>query len=309
MLAAPHEEIEAEAELAIVENLVRELGDVPGLGVLAGRAYRLATYGIWGYALISSPTPRKAVELGLRYLDLTFAFTRIRFEEAEGEGRLLVECAGIAPSIEAFLVERDLTAALTAFREVANPAPSLLGVSFAHAAPRDLGPYLETFGIEPRFGAGANVFSFPAFVLDRAMPETDPQTALACERECRALLARRRARGGFAERVRDELLARPRNADIDSIAQRFHVTARTLRRRLEAEGTSFRDLKNEMRHVLAEELLSTGALSIGDIADRLGYSDASNFVHAFRRWNGVTPAAFSARLARGPVSRRPAEVS
>jgi AraC-like DNA-binding protein len=301
MLARSHDEIDAAQELALVRNLVRELGDPPGLGVAAGRAYHLTSYGIWGYALISSATARKAVELGLRYLDLTFAFTRIRLEEAGAEARMVVDGHEITPDVRAFLVERDLAAAVTALREVANPAPPLLRVAFAHGAPRDDAAYVDAFGIRPSFRRDESFFSFAAEVLDRPMPETDPQTARACERECRELLARRRARVGLAAQVRDRVLAQPGRSDIETIAREFAVTSRTLRRRLEAEGTSFRALQNETRQVLAEEFLATGAMTIEDISERLGYSDPSNFVHAFRRWTGATPGSFALRSRRsGP---------
>ena len=62
----------------MIANLLRALGDPPGLGLEAGIRYHLTTYGIWGFAMISSPTWRSAIDIGLRYLDLTFAFTRIQ---------------------------------------------------------------------------------------------------------------------------------------------------------------------------------------------------------------------------------------
>jgi len=60
-LANPLAEIEAAQELTVVRNLVRHLGHLPGIGLEAGRRYRLTAYGIWGYALLSSRTLGSAV--------------------------------------------------------------------------------------------------------------------------------------------------------------------------------------------------------------------------------------------------------
>jgi Arabinose-binding domain of AraC transcription regulator, N-term len=58
----------------VIRNLVRALPDVPGLGLQAGSRYHLTAHGIWGLALVASPNLRQRDQLGLRYLDLTFAF-------------------------------------------------------------------------------------------------------------------------------------------------------------------------------------------------------------------------------------------
>jgi AraC-like DNA-binding protein len=68
------------------------------------------------------------------------------------------------------------------------------------------------------------------------------------------------------------------------------VTARTLRRRLDDEGTSYRELVEEVRQTLAQELLKTAGMKMEEVAERLGYSDATSFAHAFRRWKGRSPS-------------------
>jgi AraC-like DNA-binding protein len=85
---------------------------------------------------------------------------------------------------------------------------------------------------------------------------------------------------------------------MDSVARQLVMSPRTLRRRLEAEGTSYRALVDEVRQALAEEMLATGALTVEDVAIRLGYAEASSFIYAFKRWKGTTPAAY-ARGDRG----------
>ena len=83
-------------------------------------------------------------------------------------------------------------------------------------------------------------------------------------------------------------------ANMEDVALRLGLHPRTLRRRLRQEGTSFETIKDEVRHAAARELLMLGALGIADIAFTLDYASVSSFVHAFRRWSGVSPGRWRA---------------
>src|SRR3546814_4667043 len=93
------------------------------------------------------------------------------------------------------------------------------------------------------------------------------------------------------------MLISDRSSDVcSSDLRELLMTARTLRRRLLDEGTTYAELRDEVRQTLAEEFLSGPRMSIEQIAARLGYAEATSFINAFRRWSGDTPHAF--RLAR-----------
>src|SRR5439155_1219578 len=208
-LEDPFAEIEASQELTVVRNLVRHLGDVPGIGLEAGRRYRLTAYGIWGYALLSSRTLRSAVEFGIRYLDLTFAFNRFRAESAPNGLRIVLDDRDIPEECAEFLVERDAAAAVAIQRDLfLRPVP-LQRVSFRFPPPA----YADRF---PEYFPGPVYFDEPAHGvvvatewLDQPLPQADERTARLCEEQCRALLDRRRARTRVSEQVRQHLL-RPR---------------------------------------------------------------------------------------------------
>ena len=76
---------------------------------------------------------------------------------------------------------------------------------------------------------------------------------------------------------------------IDLMAEELGMQERTLRRRLEAEGTTYRELLAGARKLLAIDYLRANKLKTMDIATRLGYSDVANFRNAFYRWTGHTP--------------------
>jgi AraC-like DNA-binding protein len=80
--------------------------------------------------------------------------------------------------------------------------------------------------------------------------------------------------------------------DQDQVGRAFGMSRRTFARRLQASGTTFRELLDEVRFDAARGLLRSSGASLEDIASRLCYSDVTVFARAFRRWSGESPAAW-----------------
>ena len=99
--------------------------------------------------------------------------------------------------------------------------------------------------------------------------------------------------------LRTELLRG--ECSVDDLAQQCMIHRRTLSRRLRAEGTAFRRLSDEVRFEIACRLLLNPRMTFCQIATTLGFSEASAFTRAFRRWSGQTPTAWR---AGHPRSRR-----
>jgi AraC-like DNA-binding protein len=295
-LRDPATTVTAKEELAVITNLLAALGNPPGLGLEAGVRYHLTTYGMWGYALISSRSWRSAVDVGLRYVDLTFAFTDIRARDRGAMRHMVLEAPGIPLALQRFVVERDGAAIQTMQEELLGVPAPLLELAFAFPAPAGaIDRYVEIFGVVPRFGADENALGFDPELIDRPLPQANEHTAAIVQEQCRQLLATRNSRAGLAGQVRDALLARPAAPpDLACVAAALHMSERTLRRRLAGEGVSFRALLDEIREQLAEELLVRGGLSVAEVAERLGYLEVSSFSQAFRRWKGVGPRAYRA---------------
>lgn len=80
--------------------------------------------------------------------------------------------------------------------------------------------------------------------------------------------------------------------DLESIAQKMHMSPQTLRRHLREEGSSFQELKDNLRRDLAIYHLSRDEVSIQMLAEQLGFSEPSAFHRAFKKWTGLTPGAY-----------------
>ena len=291
-LRQPGAEIPDEVELAVVANLVAQCPD-PELALEAGTRYHLTTYGIWGFALASSRTVGSALELGLRFADLSFTFCRFTVEQGPHEVLLCLDDRQVPAPLRDFVVTRDLAALRTVVAELTGDAVRLRRVELRPGRPADAARHVQVLGVEPIFGAPVTLAAVDAAVLELPLPQADEAMAATTLAQCRDLLERRRRRTGTAGAVRDLLLARPSAMpDIASAAADLALSERTLRRRLVEEGATFRGLVEEVREALAEELLEAG-LGVEQVARRLGYAETASFTHAFTRWKGVSPRAWS----------------
>jgi len=300
MLADGHIEIYPEQELKLIENLVdqqrdQQAGQQVGesLAMEIGRHYHLTTYGIFGFAVSTSPDVRSAIEVGLSYLPLTFAFSQFRMIEDKGLGYMVVDADHIAEKVQRFVVERDMTAMICMHREIFGQVMPLEGLEFQWQAPENRERYLAIYPNQPRYQQVENRVVFNRLLLDLALPTANEQSRKILLAQCQDLLQKRHAENSVALKARNCILSRiDQGSDMEAIASELCVSLRTLRRQLSSEGTSFRALVDEVRETLAIQMIEETALTMEKIAVRLGYSDTANFFHAFKRWTGYPPKHF-----------------
>jgi AraC-like DNA-binding protein len=130
--------------------------------------------------------------------------------------------------------------------------------------------------------------------LDRPMRGADAALAAVLSRQLDRLLVSLPTDPPVSTRVRllvkDDLPSG--SVTVDRVAGQLGMSVRTLSRRLEGEGTSFRHLLDSVRHELAVAHLRDPRMELTEIAFLLGYSESSAFHRSFRRWTGRTPVEF-----------------
>ncbi|RAY16805.1 AraC family transcriptional regulator [Actinomadura craniellae] len=290
-LTDPEHEIDAGQELDAVANLL-DACDEPGLGLIAGSRMHFTAYGVWAIGMMSCPTAREAAGFWLRHADHTFAMTEARMEIDQVEYRILLDAGGLPAKTRTFFLERDMAMAMTLHQEMMFTSVTPRRLHFTYPAPAHADHYRGFFGIDPVFSAARNLIALDAALLDRPLPMADHHIVRRSEKALARLAGNGRADAGrsFAVRVR-AMLVRDPALGLDGVAARLAVSPRTVRRRLAAEGTGYRELLDDVRAGLAERLLGEG-LPAQDIARRLGYSEPAAFIHAFRRWKGVPPGRY-----------------
>ncbi len=149
------------------------------------------------------------------------------------------------------------------------------------------------------FDAEQNSIVFSSDWLNRPLSGDDPELRRLLQRQIDALEARHR--DDFPEQVRTVLRTAlaTGHAKEEHIAALFSMHVRTLRRRLSEAGVSFKDLVDEVRYAIAQQMLSHSVMEVSQIADAVGYADASSFIRAFRRWSDTTPAAWREKQTAG----------
>lgn len=112
------------------------------------------------------------------------------------------------------------------------------------------------------------------------------------------ILVRYRDPDSLARRIRSDLLQLSPVAwpDADSLAQQLHLSASTLRRRLAEEGQTYQGIKDSARRELAIAWLAEAEPAMDEIAERLGFADASSFYKAFRKWVGCNPGHYRSMI-------------
>ncbi|HJV24153.1 MAG TPA: AraC family transcriptional regulator [Aromatoleum sp.] len=102
----------------------------------------------------------------------------------------------------------------------------------------------------------------------------------------------------LVQRVRHLLRERLDEATTaETLAERLHLSPRTLHRQLDEEGASLQELKDEARRERAIELLNRTNRPIKQIAHAVGFTNEKSFSRAFRQWTGESPSAFRDKLA------------
>ena len=113
------------------------------------------------------------------------------------------------------------------------------------------------------------------------------------------LLVRYRDRTRVTDRLRRLLHSRLRDVELPSleqVAKELALTPQTLSRRLREEGHSFQALKDDVRRDAAIALLQRPDLTLVDVASSVGFSEASTFHRAFKKWTGVAPGEYRQRV-------------
>lgn len=291
-LLDPTRVIGGEQELGVLRNILGVLPSSVPFAFLAGQHYHLTSQGMLGFAIMSCSNGWAALNVTTRYFDLSFSFNRLSFETHRSRGRLLYESDGKPEDLRLALIERDIGALATFQRD------SLARVLPAHAiklsAPRPAysDPFRGVFGVSAQYGAEVSCVDFDLALLDTVAPRADERGRRLSEAQCQALLEERGLRAGLTARVHSRIVRTPdKFPSMQTAAAELGMSTRTLRNRLAHEGTSFRELVEQAREVLAGQFLEAG-MTLDAITERLGYADTSAFVTAFKRWKGVTPGRY-----------------
>jgi len=303
-LLSPATKVSAAQVLQIYRNAIRLSGDLL-VAYRVGARFSITTYGIYGFAALSSPSFRETAAFAVAYHQLAAPVIQVDFREAAATAAWIVTplpSAEIDAPLSEFIVRLHMAGFLSLHRKLMGTAFKPARVEYA--LPQLPGGHDETaiFDCPVLYGHRENRFVIDSAWLDRQPDFGNDFVYAEFRRLCDDLLRQVEAGSGIAGQARKLILAGiSRPGGIEHVARSLNMSGRSLRRRLRAEGTSFRRLADEMRVQLAITYVRDSDLSIEDIAFALGFSDAASFRHAFRRWTKATPRDYrNGRIGAGP---------
>jgi AraC-like DNA-binding protein len=270
----------------------------PFLGLHMAASFPRGIYGVVEFIARNCSTLREGLHRIVQYASLMTNRVDVTFEERDGAGVIEHRIPGEPLATGRHSNEFFLCALVLQARELTGVTFAPTRVWFAHPAPADIRELARHLGTrELRFGAGVNRLELAASVLDLPIRSADPALLSVLDREASYSLERSPAPKTFMEQVPaaiEQLLATG-SLSVEALARALGTSTRTLQRRLTEEGTSFRDVVENVRADLARAYLGDLKLGLGDVAFRLGYAEVSAFLRAFKRWTGMTPSQFRQR--------------
>lgn len=298
------------ADYAALYNLLNRQLDDEGFGLFA-QPMRVGSFEFLCRGCLSAPTLAEALQRASRFLhvvlpDLAVSVRRSH-EHAElviSETRKLAEQPDDPGRIFAFEWLLRLLHGLACW--LAGRGIALDSVIFPYRKPAHFADYALIFTADSRFaptvpgGNGTLVAAFNANLLD--LPVRRDEAALnrfldGAPGKITTLYRRDRE---MVTRIRDLLRAAlPDTLSLDAVAERLYLSPRSVHRRLEEEGSSFRAIKDALRRDMALARLAKTDDAIARIAADLGYADTSAFYRACVEWTGMAPLHYRQQLVRG----------
>lgn len=279
-------------EMRLIENLIHALPNTPALGLKLGMQYNVATFGIWGFALSTSRTLRDAARTAIRYLPLSTAYCRLYSFDEDGLFGIGLDPESIPPHLRQFLLERDLATGVNLVRELSLSGLAISQAEFEGREPPYADFISEVLGVRPTYKCHRNAIMVSGRAADKPLPTFNARLVRMLNDQCRLQLEQRQT-SGLSGLVRQQILG-PLGlvATLDEVASALAMSSRSLRRKLEQEGSSFRTLVDEERRQTAIQMLSGSDMKLDELAIHLGYTDTTSFTRAFRRWLGVSPGEY-----------------
>jgi AraC-like DNA-binding protein len=295
LLDAPLARVSQEQYARLLRVVQRALRDE--FWGLCSQPLRLGSFAQCCRLLIHTPTLADALRVGFRYFHGELPDFVARLGVADGVATVRI-VTPLPPDTSLLYAERTFlfftfgVASWLAARRI-----PLLGVDYRGPAPPNVAETARVFQAKVRHGQPYFGLSFDARWLQLPIVQNAQSLREFLKHAPGNLLVKYRDRNSVTERIRQLLRSRLRGEmpSLDDVGRVLGMTPQTLRRRLGEEGQGFQSLKDHLRRDAAIEYLARPDMTLLDIADQLGFSEASTFHRAFKKWTGVAPGEYRQR--------------
>ncbi|HWH82840.1 MAG TPA: AraC family transcriptional regulator [Burkholderiaceae bacterium] len=264
---------------------------------LCSQPLRLGSFAQCCRLLIHTPTLADALRVGFRYFhgELPDFVARLGVDDGAATVRIATPLPAEPSLLYAERTFLFFTFGLASWL-VARRIP-LSAVGYRGPAPPNVAETARAFQAKVRHGQPHFSLSFDARWLQLPMVQNAQSLREFLQQAPANLLVKYRDKASVTERIRRLLRSHLRGEmpSLDEVGRVLGMTPQTLRRRLREEGQGFQSLKDNLRRDAAIEYLARPELTLLDIADQTGFSEASTFHRAFKKWTGVAPGEYRQR--------------
>ncbi|MBH9741831.1 AraC family transcriptional regulator [Vibrio navarrensis] len=279
-------------KLALFQLAAERIPDQP-LGLICGQRASFSDFGLLGFAIASSKNVLEALQVGFKYLQLNGPIFHIQVLRDTHQACIRIENNLEIGKLLPFCSEYFFSAIAQLCAELTGEKLPSVQMLLPYPPPPHALAYQHHFQCPIEFNAQEFAWYFDVEVLQRPLLRHLESKWQKCLSGCESLLHHLQASHRLDRQITQHLYTcLGSEPSAEEIAAWYGLSARTLHRQLQALGTSYQRLKNQVRRDLALELLLNTALSVEEIAYRLGYSDSANFRHSFKRLTGKAPRHF-----------------
>lgn len=260
------------------------------LGLHLGETSTMSVLGLVGNLMQSCPDLLSAFEKMIQYIDLATDMIHFGIKQNASEITLTFKPKPLWVKTQSVSIrhsmEQSMAGTLHVFSLLTNKKIKPAYTVFQQKQGGALAEYQRVFGADVRFNGAGNhlvfkkedllspIFSHdkPLFkLLEKILKEKKSAKVQTLSDQIKHLM-----RTDFHGNI----------PSIEAVATRFHMTPRTLQRKLTHEGVSFRTLVAAVQKEMATQLFKMKG-SVSQVSNLLGYSDPSAFRRAYKKWNGT----------------------
>lgn len=291
LLREPHARIAIERFADLQVATMQALGDETlGYGE---RPMPLGSWTMMCHAVIGSATLGQALSRFCRFYGLFDLGLAPVFEMDAGIARVRLQAADPV-DVDAYLKELLLFTAHRFGSWLVQEHLPLQRATLDYPPAAQPDDYRRMFLANPvTFDCASCTLQFAADLMERPVVQNEATLRRFLRHPVLIMLTQEYPRASWTAQVRELVRTKLRTMpELAEVAAALEVHPQTLRRRLAREGTSFKDIKHQLRRDVALHYLGRRGLSIEEIAQRAGFSESSAFIRAFKGWTGVTPYAY-----------------
>jgi len=279
--------ISTEAVRRLLEATAAKAG-APDFGLLLAENRQMSNLGAVALVAREEPTLRAAVLSTARYLRLHNQGMAIRLDDGNEECILSMDFLLSGPGATRQGVELAMGVMARLLRDIHCGPPPYQLVCLVHEPPPSASTHRRVFGTEIAFNSEFNGMVFSHAELDAPLPARDPGMARQLGRHLDEMLAGKNQSVQDNVRSLSAMLMPMGHCTIERVSDHLCISRRTLHRQLAAEGTSFKQLMDDLRADLAVRFIESGNRSLSEVSDLLGFAAASGFSRWFRTRFGCT---------------------